>query len=442
MPDELAARMFAMPGLTIALCTLLLALPLAAERAHAQLRGHGGPVRAVAVAPDGKSAITGSFDQSAIRWSLTRNAAAEVLRFHDGAVNAVAILADGRVATAGEDGRIALFSPGREMPDRVLDGHGAPVVGLALSPDGTTLASASWDRTVRLWPFAGGQPRVLEGHQQSVNGVAFLPDGRAVVSAGYDAMLRIWPLDRNQSPLVVQLPAPLNAVAIAPDGEIVTAGADGTVRFATPAGDQQAAVAAQSTPVIALAVSADGLLVAAAGIRGTVAIIGRAERKLIRTLVGPGLPVWALAFMPDSRTLITGGTDRVVRRWDTVTGTHIGSDAVGEAGDPLAAFAGERGAEVFRACAAWTSYGHPRRWQSCSNSARQRSRPGPRCPSSASLPRRTEPRSSISSRGRHGDKGTYGGDNTDGMKEGPGPRHPRGRHHGFFGHVDRRARLQ
>jgi cytochrome c len=165
-------------------------------------------------------------------------------------------------------------------------------------------------------------------------------------------MLRIWPLDRNQSPLVVQLPAPLNAVAIAPDGEIVTAGADGTVRFATPAGDQQAAVAAQSTPVIALAVSADGLLVAAAGIRGTVAIIGRAERKLIRTLVGPGLPVWALAFMPDSRTLITGGTDRVVRRWDTVTGTHIGSDAVGEAGDPLAAFAGERGAEVFRACIA------------------------------------------------------------------------------------------
>jgi cytochrome c len=144
MPDELAARMFAMPGLAIALCTLLLALPLAAERAHAQLRGHGGPVRAVAVAPDGKSAITGSFDQSAIRWSLTRNAAAEVLRFHDGAVNAVAILADGRVATAGEDGRIALFSPGREMPDRVLDGHGAPVVGLALSPDGTTLASASW----------------------------------------------------------------------------------------------------------------------------------------------------------------------------------------------------------------------------------------------------------------------------------------------------------
>ena len=43
--------------------------------AHAQLRGHGGPVRAVAVAPDGETAISGSFDSSAIRWSLKRNAA-------------------------------------------------------------------------------------------------------------------------------------------------------------------------------------------------------------------------------------------------------------------------------------------------------------------------------------------------------------------------------
>src|ERR1700726_1607296 len=85
-----------------ALLALALLLPLACGAAHAQLRGHGGPVRAVAVAPDGETAISGSFDSSAIRWSLKRNAALQVLRFHEGAVNAVAFLADGRVATAGE----------------------------------------------------------------------------------------------------------------------------------------------------------------------------------------------------------------------------------------------------------------------------------------------------------------------------------------------------
>src|SRR5436309_692031 len=82
-------------------------------------------------------------------------------------------------ATGGEDFRIALWRPGREDPDAVLDGHGGPVVALAAAPDGKWLASASWDRTLRVWPLAGGggAPRLLEGHQQNVNGVAFLPDG-------------------------------------------------------------------------------------------------------------------------------------------------------------------------------------------------------------------------------------------------------------------------
>ena len=83
----------------------LLALP---SPALAQLRGHGGPVRAVAVSPDGRLALSGSFDQSAILWSLDQGTALAVLRFHDGAVNAAAALADGRFATGGEDGRIAL----------------------------------------------------------------------------------------------------------------------------------------------------------------------------------------------------------------------------------------------------------------------------------------------------------------------------------------------
>ena len=49
--------------------TLLLALAFGGM-AQAQLRGHGGPVRALAISPDGKTAVSGSFDTSAIRWSL------------------------------------------------------------------------------------------------------------------------------------------------------------------------------------------------------------------------------------------------------------------------------------------------------------------------------------------------------------------------------------
>ncbi len=168
--------------------------------------------------------------------SLDRNAATQVLRFHDDAVNAVALLKDGRAVTAGADGRIAVWTAGRERPDTVLQGHTAPVAALSVSSDGATLASASWDHTVRLWPLAGGTPRVLEGHAQNVNGAAFTPDGKAVVTAAYDLTLRIWPRD-GAAPTIVTLPAPLSAVAVAPDGEIVTAGANGMVYFLKSSGE-------------------------------------------------------------------------------------------------------------------------------------------------------------------------------------------------------------
>jgi cytochrome c len=350
---------------------VILACVLAASAVQAQLRGHGGPVRALAVSADGKSAVSGSFDTSAIRWSLAREAAEQVLRFHDGPVNAVAMLKDGRVVTSGEDTKIAIWTPGEPAPATVLEGHTAPVVALAASPDGTTLASASWDNTVRLWPIScigaypdrktgdhfsgicagGGTPRLLEGHSQNVNGVAFTPDGRAVVSAGYDLTVRIWPID-NGAPVITTLPSPLNSVAVAPDGEIVAGAADGKVYFLSSRGELRGEIQAAETPVIAVAVSADGALVAAAGIRGSVAVIERTSRNLARTLVGPGLPVWSVAFMPDNHTLLTGGTDRVVRRWNAATGDHLGPVAMGTAEDPLAQYAGERGAEVYRACVA------------------------------------------------------------------------------------------
>jgi cytochrome c len=332
-----------------ALMALVLLVPGGAQ---AQLRGHGGPVRALAVSTDGTQAISGSFDTSAIRWSLSRNAAEQVMRFHDGAVNAVAFLRDGRIVTAGADARIAVWTSGESRPDVTFDGHTAPIAGLAVSPAGDWLASASWDRTVRLWPLGGGSPRIFEGNTQNVNGVAFSRDGRQVMSAGYDATLRIWPVSDGGNAIVRNLPTPLNTVAVAPDGEIIVAGADGKTYFLSPQGEVRGELQASATPVIALAISGDGALVAAAGIRGSVAVIDHHTRKIQKTLIGPGLPVWSVAFLPDSRTLLTGGADRMLRRWNAVSGEPIDAVVVGAPDDPLAAYAGDRGAEIYRACIA------------------------------------------------------------------------------------------
>jgi cytochrome c len=334
------------------LCLISLAALLAFHPgfAQAQLMGHGGPVRALAISADGKVALSGSFDTAAIRWSLVTESAEQVFRFHSDAVNSVAFLKDGRMATAGADGRIAIWTSGRQQPDRIFEGHRAPIVGLAVSPDGSMLASASWDRTVRLWSLVDGTQRILEGHTQNVNGVAFAPDGKSLASVGYDLTLRIWPLPIG-APEIIALPSPLNAVAIAPDREILAGGADGKVRFLMPQGKEASDVQTPN-PIVALAVSPDEALIAAAGVGGPVTIIDRKSRTIVRSLIVPGLPVWSVAFLADSATLLTGGADGAIRRWNARTGEPVGSSVKGTPSDPLAAYAGDHGAEVFRACVA------------------------------------------------------------------------------------------
>jgi cytochrome c len=308
-------------------------------------------VRTIAISSDGNNVLSGSFDTAAILWSLETESAEQVLRFHSDAVNAVAFLQDGRMVTAGADAKVAIWTRDRQGPDRVLEGHGAPIVSLAVSPDGARLASASWDHTVRIWSLGDGAQQVLEGHAQNVNGVAFTPDGRSLVSVGYDRELRIWRL-RGGIPSVITLAAPLNAVAVAPDGEIVTGGADGRLRFLTMDGRESGEVQASQTPIVALATSPDAALIAAAGIDGVVVMIDRKARRIARTLGDPGSPVWSVAFLPDNVTLLTGGADGKIRRWNAGTGDPIGSSLLATPRDPLAAYPGDHGAEVFRACVA------------------------------------------------------------------------------------------
>jgi cytochrome c len=328
--------------------------PPAPSRAQEEMRGHGGPVRALSVAADGSVAISGSFDSRAILWSLERGEALQVLRLHDSAVNAAIALSGGRFATAGQDGRVAIWSSGAAAPLRVLgpggDGHDAPVVALALSPDGRALASASWDRTVRVWPLdREAPPLVLEGHDDNVNAVAFLGDG--VISAAQDGGLRIF-APAGGPPRTLRFPAPLATLQVSRAGEIVVGGADGIVRILSAGGDPLGEVEAQPGPVIALALSPDGATIAAGGLRGAVVLIDRRSLRIDRRIDGPGLPVWSIAFTPDGREVLTGGADRLVRRWNAATGGHVGPiltprarAAVDEMGEP-------RGARVFRACVA------------------------------------------------------------------------------------------
>jgi cytochrome c len=321
--------------------------------AHAQaLRGHGGPVRAVVVSTDGAEALTGSFDTSIIRWDLRRGTAAAVLRGHAGAVTALAVLGPGRYASAGEDGRILLWSGGSAAPERVLATQPAAITGLALSPDGSTLAASDWDGTAWLLPLRepAPAPRALTGHVGHVAGIGFLPDG-GVVTGGYDGTLRFRTAD-GAVLRTLNLGAAVNAMAVSASGTVAVAGADGALSLLAPGAAEPRRIPLGERPLIALAVSADGTRVAAGGLSGGVSIVEVASGRVLAQLIGPGLPVWSLAFVREGRELLSGGADRLVRRWDALTGEHLGEVVPVRGPDVLAGLSGHRGAEVFRACAA------------------------------------------------------------------------------------------
>lgn len=334
-----------------AMLGLALCLAVAWSRASAlDLRGHGGPVRAIALSDDGRDAVTASFDSTVIVWSLAQGQARRVLRFHQGAVNTVVMLAAGRFATAGEDGRIALWDRTGTQPGRVLSGHSAPVVSLAASGDGTRLVSASWDGTARLWSLESGTALILADHRANVNGAAFLASGQ-VVTAAYDGQLRLF---SASGALLRQwaLGVPASGLLVTRDDEIVLAMADGSVRFADVARGVHASISVSEAPIVALAASRDGALLAAAGFRGALALIDRAGRRLERRMDGPAFPLWSLAFSPDGREVLTGGADRLVRRWSVATGEPVQPLTGGEGSDVPARLKDHPGAVVFRACSA------------------------------------------------------------------------------------------
>lgn len=329
-------------------CAFLLTLMVCAFPAHsADLRGHGGPVRAIVVDGAGEVA-TASFDSTLIRWDRTRGTATTVLRFHESAVNALIALPDGGLASAGEDRKIAIWGKDSLKPLHVLTGHDAPISALALSPDSAWIASASWDGTVRLWPLAGGEPRILEGHRGPVNAVVFLPDGTPV-SAGYDGHVRI---HAATQPHALEFGLPINAL-VRIDDQLIAATVDGQLHVMDwRSGKVRASLAVAEVPIVALAVSPDQKMLAAAGFRGALVLIEAVSQRIIRRLTGPAFPLWSLAFSHDNQEILTGGADRLVRRWIVATGEPVNPVIAAGEDQDIKGLESHRGGEIFKACRA------------------------------------------------------------------------------------------
>src|SRR5262249_57823058 len=106
-----------------------------------------------------------------------------------------------------------------------------------------------------------------------------------------------------------------NAVAYRRDGRIATSGEDARIALWRPGEPQPAAVLSGHTaPVVALAVSLDGTMLASASWDHTARLWPLAGGAP-RVLEGHAQNVNGVAFAPDGRTLVTAGYDATLRIW-------------------------------------------------------------------------------------------------------------------------------
>jgi WD40 repeat protein len=99
-------------------------------------------VTCIAIAPDGRTAVSGSLDKTLVLWDLAAGKELGTFTGHSDAVMSVAIAPDGRNALSGSAGGTLKFwevSTGKEL--RTFMGHAGVVNSVAIALDGWTALS-------------------------------------------------------------------------------------------------------------------------------------------------------------------------------------------------------------------------------------------------------------------------------------------------------------
>lgn len=369
---------------------LLIWSTLNRQRLHT-IAAHSGAVHTVAHAPDAPRALSGGADKVIRLWDMDSGEKVREFSGHGGAVRQVVFLRSGQqFVSASADGTARLWDA---FSGKTLHtfAHGAAVCGVAVRPDGKQLATAGTDDTIRLWELASGKlvrqwqtgpvkvrrllfrpdgkqlltsgeqnglylwslpdkgeptPQQLTGHSTEVASLDFLTDGRYAVSGCKEGRLLLWDIPRRRAILLFSDHlGGLTDVDIAADGlTVVTASQDKSVRlwrlpdFVSPAkvGQLYGFVPPARREIRAVAMSADGSLVASGGDEWVVRVWDRATGQWLRDCKGHRGSINAVDFAGGGYWLLSASEDKTLRLWNAVSGAAA-AQYTGHTGAVLAA---------------------------------------------------------------------------------------------------------
>ena len=295
----------------------LLTVPFSAAAETLHTFRHGGSIRTVAYSPVNPSLVVSAGDTGIIKvWDLQRGTATTLGR-HADAVNSIAFSPDGRSLVSGGDDYVFKVwdIPSQRLlltRDHVTDRRRSQVKAVRFSPDGETVVTAG--QHVKLWDTNNYAEITTLRHDAWVWAVAFSAPGGLLATGDDHGKVRVWNLQNRR--ILDTLDADSTAVytlAFSPDNQILaSAGYDGTLGlWEVWSWDSYGTLTTNGT-IHDLSFSPDSTLITGTGYE-SVALWNVESGEKVATLTGQTDWMKAVAFSPEGNSLMSGGSDGIVR---------------------------------------------------------------------------------------------------------------------------------
>jgi serine/threonine protein kinase len=254
---------------------------------------HRGPVRSVAISPNGHRALSGGDDSLVRLWETETGQELDSFSGHIGVVHCLAFSRDGRLAvSAGEDKVLRLWDLEARAAIGTLNGHSDAVYSVAFSSDHTQVISGGNDTSVRVWSIEDAKElsRFEFPPREAVYSLALSPDNRHVLTASDSTIVRLWNVERaSEVHRFLNHRDVVWCVAYSSDGSRALSGggySEANRDYALRLWDIE-------------------------------------NRKIVRELKGHTGDVVSVAFSSDGRRAISGATDKTMRLWDVDSGEEL-----------------------------------------------------------------------------------------------------------------------